>query len=644
MIENITKKISICFICGLLVFACICALLFTQFADRAQLERHKADAILENYSETMQSNLTKGYSTIMMQLENALIQGDYSPAAVSPVAQKLVVQEQYDAIMILEDRKVSKFYGRQAEATVPVGTQIEKLNFAHSIALLTEKLVVEGPFYDTALEKDVFYIVQPIFQQGNYWGEISITIDAPKVIASFGLDTLQQIGYDYELWRVDPITGAKQIIMVTNPEANFSNSQEIKFEMPSVWTLSLRPQRGWIVAMTIYTAVALNLILSFLSSLAVWQILCKRDLHKKLIEQINTDPETGLKDKEGLLTEVTTQIKKSHPEPFFIMYACLKNYSRIASRLSSTQKHNYLQTIIETINRYINGNHLIFRTSEDSFSILLYGEYEPVELQHMEKGLAVELLQKITAEERTLFLTAGCGTASYPVDGTDADGLLLTAIANYDKQFPTITPLYNLTEKCNELMEDDRQIIFEDYPDEQVNALAKSIYRYYQKMQRIIFLDNDFDVGNRLGYQRDFGRLISYDNKRGLTLFLIDICEFGKYNKQFSTHTGDEILRSVIKILADIFGNHLFRINGDVLLGISLNKQTIGGTLARIETALTDSIEVEDHKLRIKYKIGICEYPSQGENAADLLGKLQTALRDAKNDLDNCYKIYSNDQ
>ena len=65
--------------------------------------------------------------------------------------------------------------------------------------------------------------------------------------------------------------------------------------------------------------------------------------------------------------------------------------------------------------------------------------------------------------------------------------------------------------------------------------------------------------------------LIEYDKKRRFALYCVDICSFSQYNELFSADIGDEILHEALRRLSRPFGSYLYRINGDVFLGVSLS-------------------------------------------------------------------------
>lgn len=116
-----------------------------------------------------------------------------------------------------------------------------------------------------------------------------------------------------------------------------------------------------------------------------------------------------------------------------------------------------------------------------------------------------------------------------------------------------MSPIHDFTKKCEDMLDEKKQIVFGEYPDLEINKLSKVIYKYYKKVQRIMYKDYNIDIGNRRGYMRDVEVLIDYNSERMLYLFLIDICKFGKFNELFSIEIGDVILKEVSNKLKTIF-------------------------------------------------------------------------------------------
>lgn len=84
--------------------------------------------------------------------------------------------------------------------------------------------------------------------KGNaqFWGFVIVLIRFPEALKPAKLTVLTENGYNYEIWRTHPDTGAKQVIAASSgvPLADPINRP---LQVPNVtWTISVAPAKGWI--------------------------------------------------------------------------------------------------------------------------------------------------------------------------------------------------------------------------------------------------------------------------------------------------------------------------------------------------------------------------------------------------------------
>lgn len=112
--------------------------------------------------------------------------------------------------------------------------------------------------------------------------------------------------------------------------------------------------------------------------------------------------------------------------------------------------------------------------------------------------------------------------------------------------------------------------------------------------------------------------IISYDRKRPFKLFIVDICRFSQYNELFSAEVGDQILHELLNRLWRPFGTHLYRINGDVFLGISLSDEKIVLLGERLQRLFTTPVTAGTASLSLQVRIAACSYPDNGATPEEL--------------------------
>lgn len=111
------------------------------------------------------------------------------------------------------------------------------------------KLTLAGPF---TLKQGGFGAVgrMPVYLDSAaggrvFWGFTNVLIRFPEVLEPAHLSNLEQRGFSYELWRLHPDTGQRQII-ASSSSVPLITPVDRSFELPNgTWTLSVAPSAGW---------------------------------------------------------------------------------------------------------------------------------------------------------------------------------------------------------------------------------------------------------------------------------------------------------------------------------------------------------------------------------------------------------------
>lgn len=98
----------------------------------------------------------------------------------------------------------------------------------------------------------------------RFWGFTEVVMRLPEALAPAQLRQLLTQGYDYQLWRVNPVTGARQVIEASQPGLTFVPVEQAVQLPNGNWTLSIVPTRGWNHPLGLSLEIALGLIVSVL--------------------------------------------------------------------------------------------------------------------------------------------------------------------------------------------------------------------------------------------------------------------------------------------------------------------------------------------------------------------------------------------
>lgn len=174
-------------------------------------------------------------------------------------------------------------------------------------------------------------------------------------------------------------------------------------------------------------------------------------------------------------------------------------------------------------------------------------------------------------------------------------------------------------------------------------SLAWLITRHYYRIQiGKILQANSIDKGTGVFSQekmyKDFDALISAKNSDDypISLILIDIDNFKKYNDDYSYQFGDKVLEKVgaylskdIRISDSVYRYHQ---KGDEFLIIAMKTSPQNGRLAaesKRKGILESSFLIDSDIYNVQVSCGVTEF-KKDEALDDVLARLDSALKDAK--------------
>ena len=131
-----------------------------------------------------------------------------------------------------------------------------------------------------------------------------------------------------------------------------------------------------------------------------------------------------------------------------------------------------------------------------------------------------------------------------------------------------------------------------------------------------------------------------------LALFSIDLDHFKEINDSLGHQVGDKLLQATTRKLFSIIEDQdtLSRLGGDEFAIIieRLTKGQEASTFAKkILEVLKEPLEIDGHTLYISSSIGISLYPTDGDDAEDLLKFADSAMYKAKDEGRNTFQYYS---
>lgn len=537
-------------------------------------------------------------------------------------------------------RYILLFKGDTVELALPskgykkyIGKDLQDFSYIYTVAKVVKEPVVEGPITLEGTDKKTFLFLQPLLDGKNYKGEIAVALDEDYVIEQLDLGSLNDLGYEYHLWKVNCEDGSKDIITTSDTKIDFSYASKVEFYLPTQWTLSIIPTEGWVPQkvhlLYLGASIAAGIFLSALF-LSICILVTRSRYYRKLDLM---DRQTGLYNRKGFCKEVDLWINAGTSQ-FTIFYLTVENYHRVALMAGPSKEEEYLRSIQTIVKDYVKNTHLAGRIAEGGFLVAVKERMPEQDKLDLAKGLSLKMMWKVRVNGEKLFLNTDYHYVSYPDDGVHSSELLDQLISGYYFQRSQESPIYDLTEKCRQLADGRTDVELREYADFEIMELSKVLNQYKKRVEQIAYFDPVYNIGNRMKYLKDAEMMISYDDKRRFRIYGIDICSFSKYNELFSVMTGDALLMEITDRLSTIFGSYLYRVNGDVFLGISFEdiykNYKDDHMVSQIQAVFKRPITVEDSVFTLDALIGICDYPVNAKTPQALLECVQSAISYAK--------------
>lgn len=510
------------------------------------------------------------------------------------------------------------------------GMQLRDFSYAYTMAKITRELVVEGPLTTPGTGDEVFLFLQPVLHpDGAYLGQIVVALDKTYILQQLRLELLETHGYDYQLWRVNPQNGHKEVVAQAGDTTDFSHAMRTTLYLPTQWVLSIQPADGWISGRMTRALVIAGILLDIaLITLAycVLQALEQRRLRR---DRALRDPVTGLYNCRGFTQALEGWFAQAGA-PVSLFYFALEEYNHVAQQIGQEEETLFLRDVPARIDAFVQVPHIAGRTGESNFVLAVYEELSDLQMADLARGLSLDLLWKVRLGGKKLFLNVQNTYARCVAQAGTAAAQLDCLIAGYYDRLRQESPVRALTEKCRQLVEGKSNVIFDEYTDVEMLELSKTFNQYRKKVEQLAYHDPVFHVGNRTKYFRDVRTLIAYDKKREFTLFCVDICAFSKYNELFSANTCDLVLHEVVLRLSRQFGDYLYRINGDVFLGLSFSQGSVEAGIENLRARLTAPVTAGNATLALRVRIATCQYPRHADTPETLFDRIQSIMRYAK--------------
>lgn len=422
-------KFTVVFIASFL----ICLLITGVYVkNKNNMEQAQIEQLVLTYSNKVSTVLTKLlYKTQV--LSALVIQNNGEIEDFNRVAASIIDDPSIRNVILAPDGIVSDVYPLEGnEAVIGLNYFLEGAGNKEAIdAKTTGQLVLGGPF--TLVQGGQALVGRlPVFtkahnQEAEFWGLVSVTLNYPEALESAELNQLKTQGFAYEIWRINPDDGNRQIIASSDYDYNHSAPY---VEMPlsllnAEWSFRLSPIRMWYQYPETWIFTLIGLILSFLIGFLVLHNHDLISMRNELEDLTYNDPLTGIMNRRGIFRYLEQMILESEKH-FILCYMDLDKFKLINDTHGHLAGDMALKHFAQSIKKQLKHRELAARIGGDEFLIVFPDTVEICKIDSFFQQLKKNL-DSCPDRNNNIDLVFSVGYAVFPDDGATLDELIAAA-------------------------------------------------------------------------------------------------------------------------------------------------------------------------------------------------------------------------
>lgn len=296
----------------------------------------------------------------------------------------------------------------------------------------TGQLVLGGPF--NLIQGGQALVGRlPVFLGGtqdekHFWGLVSVTLNYPQALDGAELEQLKTQGFAFEIWRISPDTGERQIIACSSYQYN-KGARYVELPMSILnaeWYFRLSPIRNWYQYPETWVFTFTGLLISLLLAALVLHNYDLREMKTELEELTNNDPLTGALNRRGAfkaLESLTTDPEKQ----FALCYLDLDKFKAVNDNYGHGVGDLVLQQFASAFTRHLGPQHVFARIGGDEFLLAFQDTVDDEKLDSFFDKVRNELLKVADFKDRDISFSFSVGKAVYPINGSTVDELIAFA-------------------------------------------------------------------------------------------------------------------------------------------------------------------------------------------------------------------------
>ena len=432
------RKLSIRAIVSFFATLMLCfSLVFVMVFNRYQVERLTMEQLITEKGIRINNTMSRLLSSVH-SLSAHVQHSNGEVSEFGQLASMLIDDPAIINMLIAPDGVVSEVYPLEGnEAVLGIDFLSETAGCAEAIlALETRQLVLGGPFQGV-LDRQIMVGRLPVFIDEpdgteRFWGIVSVTLAHPQALYGVGLGDLNILGFDYEIWRVNPDTCEMQIIASSDHyrHGNIRYIEKPVSILNATWYFRILAVRAWYEFPETWISIIVSIFVSIMVAVVVQHNRDLRKLRDKLGVLSNTDPLTGVHNRRYFMEAATGQMERAnrHDSESFIIILDLDHFKAVNDKYGHQSGDMVLQEVALRVTAVMRPYDLFARYGGEEFILFVMDMDRESAVRLAERirlGIAATLIKMVDASTE---VTVSLGVAqATPVSKLEK------AIANADK-------------------------------------------------------------------------------------------------------------------------------------------------------------------------------------------------------------------
>jgi diguanylate cyclase (GGDEF)-like protein len=416
------KRLSFNAIVSFLLMITLCSLtIAVLIIDKGQIERLTMERRIAEKSVKITAVIPRLlYKTQVIAA--IIIQNNGELTGFERIAATVVDDPAIQNILVAPSGVVTHIYPLEGNEAV-LGVNFLAGSPGHSEAVTakeTGKLILGGPY---PLRQGGHGLVGrlPVYLDGsggekNFWGLVSITLRYPLALEAVGLDVLEQQGFIYEIWRINPDNNEKQVI-ADNLDSQSSYKRYIEKHVNVLnadWYFRIGIPKEWYEYVENWAMIIIGLLISSLIALIVQNNHDLRTMRGELETVANYDALTGISNRRYFMDFAPLLLAKAKRalDGCYVIMFDIDFFKKVNDNYGHAAGDQVLKAVAQRIKSAMRPYDLFARYGGEEFIVLLADLDENHVLGIAEKYRQIVSDTPVDFDGKQLTVTASFGVAS----------------------------------------------------------------------------------------------------------------------------------------------------------------------------------------------------------------------------------------